>query len=135
MSDFHSLSTPDGFTFADELPAVEGTIVMRVPPKINRKRQLMLEYVRRLGFPRYFGWNWDAFYDCLCDLSWLEGVKRVILAHEDVPFKEGSEQREAYLRMLADAVQTLKRPPAVELVVSFPSGHQLEVAQSLAEPS
>lgn len=128
-------NTPDGFTFADELPAVDGTVVMRVPPNLHRKRQLMLEYVRRLGFPRYFGWNWDAFYDCLCDLSWLEQPKRVILAHEDVPFEAGNGHRETYLRLLADAVQTLKRAPAIELVVSFPPGSQLEVAQSFTEAS
>lgn len=135
MSAFSSLSTPDGFTFADEVPVVDGAVVMRVPAGINRKRQLMLEYVRRLGFPRYFGWNWDAFYDCLCDLEWLEGVKQVILAHEDVPFTAGSEHRELYLRLLADAVQTLKRAPSVDLVVSFPTGTQLEVAQALKSSS
>lgn len=129
------LTTPDGFTFADEVPAIDNSVVMRVPPRINRKRQLMLEYVRRLGFPRYFGWNWDAFYDCLCDLEWLDGVKQVILAHEDVPFTEGSEHREVYLRLLADAVQTLKRSPSIDLVVSFPAGTQLEVAQALKSSS
>jgi hypothetical protein len=131
MCAFSPLTTPDGFTFADELPAVEGTVVMRVPAGLNRKRHLMLEYVRRLGFPKYFGWNWDAFYDCLCDLEWLDGAKRVILAHEDVPFTAQSEQREVYLRLLADAVQTLKRAPSIDLVVSFPTGCQLEVAQAL----
>lgn len=132
MSEFHSVSTPDGFTFVDELPARDGSVLMRIPRGIKRKRQLMLEYVRRLGFPKYFGWNWDAFYDCLCDLEWLEGAKQVILAHEDVPFVAGSEHRETYLRLLADAVQTLKRTPSIDLVVSFPQGCQLEISQALA---
>lgn len=126
---------PEGFTFASELPATEGTVVMRVPANIHRKRQLMLEFVRRLGFPRYFGWNWDAFFDCLCDLSWIDGVKQVILAHEDVPFLEGSEMRETYLRLLADAVQSLKQNPPITLVVSFPASAQLDVAQVFAESS
>lgn len=135
MSLSKSLTTPDGFTFVEEVPASASTVVMRVPRGMNRKRQLMLEYVRRLGFPKYFGWNWDAFYDCLCDLEWLDGAKQVILAHEDVPFTEGSEHREVYLRLLADAVQTLKRAPSVDLVVSFPPGCQLEVAQALTTAS
>lgn len=126
---------PEGFTFASELPASEGTIFMRVPGGILRKRQLMLEYVRRLGFPRYFGWNWDAFYDCLCDLSWLDGVRQVILAHEDLPFRVGSDQRETYLRLLADAVQSLKQDPPIQLVVSFPPECLEEIAQVFTDSS
>lgn len=130
-----NFSPPEGFSFDVELPAGEGTVFVRIPAGIRRKRRLMLEYVRRLGFPGYFGWNWDAFYDCLCDLSLIEGVKQVILAHEDVPFEEGSDQRETYLRLLADAVQSLKQDPPIRLVVSFPPEHLAEVAEALADSS
>jgi hypothetical protein len=68
----------------------------------------------------------------MTDLEWLDGTKQVILAHEDVPFTAGSAHRETYLRLLADAVQTLKRTPSIELVVSFPQGCQLEISQALA---
>lgn len=46
-----------------------------------------------LGFPAWFGDNWDAFYDCLADLSWrpgqgwvliLENVHELRLAAPDV---------------------------------------------------
>jgi hypothetical protein len=32
-----------------------------------------------LAFPSWFGHNWDAFSDCLGDLSWLPGVGYVLL--------------------------------------------------------
>jgi hypothetical protein len=32
-----------------------------------------------LAFPGWFGRNWDAFYDCLGDLSWLAGRGHVLL--------------------------------------------------------
>ena len=32
-----------------------------------------------LGFPDWFGGNWDALEDCLTDLSWREGDAHVFL--------------------------------------------------------
>lgn len=32
-----------------------------------------------LQFPRWFGGNWDALEDCLCDLSWLPPSGRLLL--------------------------------------------------------
>lgn len=32
-----------------------------------------------LGFPDWFGANWDALEDCLTDLSWRKGAGHVIL--------------------------------------------------------
>ena len=32
-----------------------------------------------LGFPAWFGDNWDAFYDCLADLSWRPGQGWVLI--------------------------------------------------------
>ncbi|WP_406283698.1 barstar family protein [Embleya sp. NBC_00896] len=29
------------------------------------------EFSRVFRFPVYFGWNWDAFSDCLRDMSWV----------------------------------------------------------------
>ncbi len=34
---------------------------------------------RQLGFPEWFGRNWDALEDCLGDLSWRAGEGRVLL--------------------------------------------------------
>jgi hypothetical protein len=37
--------------------------------KINSKDQFLKEAAARLQFPDYFGANWDAFEDCLTDMS------------------------------------------------------------------
>lgn len=35
------------------------------------KAELLARIARTLRFPDWFGHNWDALSDCLCDLSWL----------------------------------------------------------------
>ena len=35
------------------------------------KAELLARIARTLRFPDWFGHNWDALADCLCDLSWL----------------------------------------------------------------
>lgn len=66
------------------------------------KAELLTQLARELQFPAYFGHNWDALFDCLCDLSWLP-VPSVRLVHPS-GFDLGAEQA-AYEQLLADAVQ------------------------------
>lgn len=30
-------------------------------------------------FPVYFGWNWDAVYDCLSDLTWIPADRYIVV--------------------------------------------------------
>jgi RNAse (barnase) inhibitor barstar len=39
-----------------------------------------------LAFPRSFGGNWDAFVDCLRDLSWVEGKGYVVILEKSKHF-------------------------------------------------
>ncbi len=48
------------------------------------KAALLAAFARELGFPDWFGSNWDALEDCLTDLSWLEPGEVVLIL-------EGSE--------------------------------------------
>ena len=95
--------TAASFQFTDERPQpAEATLVVRIPAGLNRKRRVLAEYAGPLRFPNYFGWNWDAFEECLRDLSWLDGVRKVIIVHRDVPFAKAPEQRAIYLSILRE---------------------------------
>ena len=46
---------------------------------IHDKDQFLNQVALVLSFPEYFGNNWDAFADCLTDMSWHETDGFVIL--------------------------------------------------------
>ena len=43
------------------------------------KDEILRRIARALDFPDWFGGNWDALEDCLCDLSWQPAQGWVIL--------------------------------------------------------
>jgi len=43
------------------------------------KRTLMARIAASLGFPGWFGENWDALEDCLTDFSWREAQGHVLV--------------------------------------------------------
>ncbi len=58
--------------------------------KIGDKNQFLKQAALLLRFPDYFGDNWDAFADCLTDMSWHEADGFVILYDHFGPFSEHS---------------------------------------------
>jgi len=78
-------------------------LVVRMPAGIRSKRKLLAILARRLRFPRYFGWNWDALEELLNDLSWLPAGLAVVIEHEDLPFGYGGENRAIYMDILQKA--------------------------------
>jgi hypothetical protein len=43
------------------------------------KDKLLARVAEALRFPAWFGGNWDALEDCLCDLSWAPAAGYVLL--------------------------------------------------------
>jgi RNAse (barnase) inhibitor barstar len=46
---------------------------------VSDKASLLHEIGAAVGFPEYFGMNWDALYDCLTDMSWRPAAGYVLL--------------------------------------------------------
>ena len=46
---------------------------------ISNDREFFKIFASKLNFPKYFGWNLNAFNECLLDLSWLGKIKVVVL--------------------------------------------------------
>jgi hypothetical protein len=71
---------------ADEvMDAVKGSSLSPVRVVFSDKVQLLKNLAVALGFPDWFGHNWDALEDCLMDLSWREAPAHVLLIEEANP--------------------------------------------------
>lgn len=62
------------FRYLNESPHVflDEVLFVQVDPGITDKTDLFNFYYRAMWFPGYFGFNWDAMYDFLCDISWIK---------------------------------------------------------------
>ena len=67
---------------ADQM--VESGVGIIAPTGLNTSHDVFAFYSRALAFPDYFGWNWNAFDECIHDLSWL-GAETTHIAHKDIP--------------------------------------------------
>lgn len=97
--------------FVDDTEGFAATneMVVRLPGRYPRKHDLFRALARGLNFPGYFGHNWDALEECLCDLSWLKAPDGIALVHEQLPLADGRD-RHMYLAILgrAQAVQQVR---------------------------
>jgi RNAse (barnase) inhibitor barstar len=68
------------------------------------KAEFLARISAALGFPAWFGHNWDAFFDCLTDLSWRQALGYVlILEHAAVLQATEPEVFDTALAILGDA--------------------------------
>jgi RNAse (barnase) inhibitor barstar len=113
---------PEQFVFAEDPAGYQDgqALVVRIPGGIRSKQKLLAVYADKLHFPPYFGWNWDALYDCLCER--LNASRRpVAIVHADLPFGEASEYRRVYLGLLRDVASRTCGANDNSLAVVFPA--------------
>ncbi|MFN8831451.1 MAG: barstar family protein [Labrys sp. (in: a-proteobacteria)] len=89
-------------------------------------------YADILGIPEYFGANWDAFDECLRDLSWVK-ERRLVLFHRDVPIAANPKDRRIYLEVLANAATDWRPGEAHELIVAFDPACELKLHAAIRE--
>jgi hypothetical protein len=65
--------------------ALKGSGVFPVSVQFADKGQLLQNLAAALGFPAWFGHNWDALEDCLTDLSWRPAPAHVLLIENAKP--------------------------------------------------
>ncbi len=87
-------SPTDAYEFArsiQQAPGRQAIVRLIRGAKAKTANGLFDEFGAALQFPDYFGENWDALFDCLCDLEWLSG--------------------DAYLLFITDGELVLEREP------------------------
>ncbi len=74
--------------------------VARVAKNVFDTRELITSAGTGLRFPRFFGKNFDAFWDCVRDLD--IGERHVVILHQDVP-NIPDEDLAVWVELLRDA--------------------------------
>lgn len=98
---------------------IENEIVVDLKSGINDKKQLFLIYKNKLQFPDYFGYNWDALYDCLTDMSWIKN-KKIIIIHHDIPLSNDIQDLKKYINLLNDVCDSWKDDFQHHIEIYFP---------------
>lgn len=87
--------------------------------RIEKKEQFLNHAAVAMNFPDHFGKNWDAFYDCLTDMDWVDGKGFLIyFDHTDAFAAHNESQLETVIELFEDAIAYWKgegRPMTVLL--------------------
>lgn len=121
------------FCFSDLrlLSIPNDSFLINISENINDKNSLFREYAEKLEFPSYFGMNWNAMIDCLCDLSNID-KRDIFIVHSDLPFAFSYKDRSDYLDMLIAVVETWYNWSEHKLYVYFPFDLKVEIDKTIA---
>jgi RNAse (barnase) inhibitor barstar len=93
------------FSFADRHFEIDAETVasFEIPSGIKDEDRLFDALAKILDLPDYFGNNWNALYDCLCDFDWIR-QHRIRIKHSDLPLEHDIVSCKLYLKVLSDAI-------------------------------
>lgn len=74
---FNSRATAD--TLTNEADAAGWRLFYLDAARVRDKKTFLEKAARTLEFPGYFGHNWDAFEECVNDLSWAPASGYILL--------------------------------------------------------
>jgi RNAse (barnase) inhibitor barstar len=84
--------------------AAGGLHFLRVDLKgVKSKLDFLKKAARVLKFPGYFGMNWDAFSDCLTDMSWMPAPGYVLFFSNFQLFAENDPASVNVIRHIFDS--------------------------------
>jgi molybdopterin-guanine dinucleotide biosynthesis protein A len=86
-----------------------------------------VELNKRLSFPGYFGFNWNALSDCMRDFHWVS-QRHIFLVHEDLPALSNADLMQ-YIEVLDESVLSWKTKKNHSLVVVFPESCRRRIEQ------
>ncbi|MER7947481.1 barstar family protein [Streptomyces sp. NPDC096079] len=76
----HIVTPGGGVPLSELLPTSGSVYVARLQGRdMPDEVSVFQNFQEKLKFPNYFGWNWDAFRDCLRDLQWLSSDHHVVI--------------------------------------------------------
>lgn len=96
------------------------------------KRGLFGAFAEALRFPDYFGRNWDAFWECINDLSWLKATGYLLIVSDaEMLLARNDGDYKTFISIMTDAgkawAETARRPRAFHLVLATtPSGRMAD---------
>jgi len=119
------------FKFIDDISAYnpQDAFVVKLPSDITSRDQLFKLIYTNLKLPGYFGFNWDALFDCLRDFHWVN-EQIIVLIHEALPSLE-DKILIIYLRILLDSCLDWKPGEEHSLEVVFPKTEKEKVLSLL----
>lgn len=107
------------FYFCNDIPSYSTSEVYfaRLGKEIKKTDYLINALCYLFSFPGYFGFNWNAVFDCLRDFSWVT-EKKIVLFHEQIP-EIPLEDLKIYLDILNDTVLDWQRDEEHDFEVFF----------------
>jgi hypothetical protein len=125
------MKTSNSFVFVSDIQnfSASDAFMVRIKDHLYTTQQLFELLYRLLMLPGYFGFNWNALFDCFRDFHWID-KKMVIIVHDRLPEIPSADLR-TYFEVLRDAVVDWKPGEDHSLQVVFDEKDRIRVEAAM----